>query len=463
MKLSSSDEASELIFSYEVQPGDEDQDGVEIQDRVYVDDGSIEYANGETLANIQMGSDYKVFIDATQPFIKQVGSPAAQQYFINDEIDFVIYFNEDVIVNGKPRLVLSSSENIVYADYVYGSHTSKLIFRILPDVNLDKIERLALKAEIDMSEGNISDLAGNEANVSFLPPDLTGIEIYPSAPTVVNITLPDKEVFQYGELVDFFMQYDQEVYYKGNPRLLLIVGNQKAYANLVEIFDNSIVSFAYKIDKDHFDDDGIELYSSMDFSEGVIYSNNGVYASPNFIFEGNTNIKVDASCFGEHASPLPDDYNKALEIIIYRLKTLASVKPEQRGCVNLENADLSAIYNDKMFELNMRELNFENVKIAGANLSDLDLAKVDFSKVQGLEAWQLNLAQTLYAIKLPAMDVADLSPYNRNFMYVDFSQVTGLRMDQLEQAETYEGAILPEYLKLEKELESEIKEYDHAR
>jgi len=454
MKYLPSTNSDELIFNYTVQEQDLDQDGIEFDTFLYFEKDSIQLAStddnekSENIPNeIRFTEPTIIYIDSFIPYISHITVPESELYFKNDDVDFYVHFNEEVVVTGSPRLIFEFDGQIIYADYAHGSHTNKILFRLIPDEQHKRISGLTLLSKIDLAGGEIYDYAGNLANLSFLPPQLSELVMLPSAPVVNEVIFSDAKKYFYGEVIDIFLNYDQAIQVKENPRLILLIGDNKQYANFYDLVSEDKALFKYKVAQGDFDDNGIELYSAMDFSTGTIFSKAGEEASSKLNFATEANILVDAKCFGEYATPLPDDYTKAIEITIQRLRILSRVNPEQRGCVNLDGADLTSIYLNKMFELPMRELNFENVKIKDANLSEIDLSKVDLSKVEGLEAWQLNSAISIYAMKLPMMDLSELDTYERNLMFVDFRLTSGLRLDQLEQAQSYEGAVLPEYLK----------------
>ena len=90
-------------------------------------------------------------------------------------IPFTVNLDETVIVTGSPRLQLDVGGITRFAPYVSGSGTNALSFAypvIAPDFDRNGI---TLVSPLDLNGGTIRDTNGNNANLTFVPPNTAGV------------------------------------------------------------------------------------------------------------------------------------------------------------------------------------------------------------------------------------------------------------------------------------------------
>jgi hypothetical protein len=90
-------------------------------------------------------------------------------------IPFTVTLSDAVVITGSPRLQLNIGGVTRYAAYVSGSGTNILSFAypvVAPDFDRDGI---ALISPLDLNGGTIKDINGNDANLSFIPPNTSGV------------------------------------------------------------------------------------------------------------------------------------------------------------------------------------------------------------------------------------------------------------------------------------------------
>lgn len=99
-------------------------------------------------------------------------------------IPFTVNLSESVTVDtagGTPRIAVDVGGVTRYATYTAGTGTSSLTFTydaVIGDVDLDGV---TLSSPIDLNGGTIKDTAGNDATLTFTPPNTTGVKVnYPS-------------------------------------------------------------------------------------------------------------------------------------------------------------------------------------------------------------------------------------------------------------------------------------------
>ena len=110
-------EGVELFFSYEVEDGDNDNDGITLaSNTINLDGGSIQNSSGGDLVNTIL-SEYQNFpnvkVDAILPIIESIDKANSIDSVIreNDMVDLVVTFNEPVKVTGETSLSLNVGGN----------------------------------------------------------------------------------------------------------------------------------------------------------------------------------------------------------------------------------------------------------------------------------------------------------------------------------------------------------------
>jgi hypothetical protein len=105
-------------------------------------------------------------------------------------IPFTINVDDTVIVTGTPRIQIDVGGTTRYATYTSGSGTSSLVFTytmVSGDVDLDGV---ILSSPIQLNGGTIRDAVGNNAVLTFTPPDTSGV--------IVNATVPSGYTVAFG-------------------------------------------------------------------------------------------------------------------------------------------------------------------------------------------------------------------------------------------------------------------------
>ncbi|WP_137402639.1 Ig-like domain-containing protein [Echinicola rosea] len=157
--------SNELEFSYTVEEGDLDEDGIGLTEEVNVGGASIVDSEEEAadLTIGQLPNTSGVQVDGIRPIVSQVMLPEDATYSVcgGSALEFTLDMSEPVTVNGPVvlQVVLDSGEILANLD-TEKSSAERLIFTyeiISGDVDEDGIEVVALQVE----EEGIMDLAGN--------------------------------------------------------------------------------------------------------------------------------------------------------------------------------------------------------------------------------------------------------------------------------------------------------------
>jgi hypothetical protein len=111
----------------------------------------------------------QIRIDTTGPVVTSVTGPASAAFAAEDTLDFTVNFDEAVTVvdNGSfPRFVVDIGGQAFYADYVSGSGSSALVFRLVIPSGVQDIDGLTITS-LDGNGGIIVDAAVNSANLTL--------------------------------------------------------------------------------------------------------------------------------------------------------------------------------------------------------------------------------------------------------------------------------------------------------
>jgi hypothetical protein len=174
-----------------------------------------------------------VLVDGVAPTITSVTGPTAGTYIVGQNLDFTVVFSEAVAVTGTPRLQLTIGSTTRYATYLSGTGTSTLTFRYTVQAGDEDTDGIAVASPIDLNGGTIKDVPGNNAVLTFTPPNTSGVLVDGVAPTITSVSGPAAGTYIVGQHLDFTVQFDETVVVDttgGTPRLELTIGSTTRYA-----------------------------------------------------------------------------------------------------------------------------------------------------------------------------------------------------------------------------------------
>lgn len=165
-----------LTFAYVVQVGDQSSD------LDYTGSAALSL-NGATIASVSLGNpafttlpsvgspdglagQSALIIDTAAPVVGSVSVPLAGTYVAGQALDFTVNFNETITVDtgaGIPRLAVTlDGGGVVYADYVSGSGSSALVFRLTLSSGQFDNNGISING-LQANGGTLKDAAGNDA------------------------------------------------------------------------------------------------------------------------------------------------------------------------------------------------------------------------------------------------------------------------------------------------------------
>jgi hypothetical protein len=266
---------STLTFRYTVQSGDLDTDGIAVASPIDLNGGTIKDVPGNDAVLIfTPPNTTSVLVDGVAPTITSVAGPAAGTYIVGQNLDFSVQFSEAVVVNtagGTPRLVLTIGSTTRYATYLSGTGSSTLIFRYTVQAGDEDTNGIAVASPIDLNGGTIKDTNGNDAVLTFTPPDTSSVLVDGVAPTITSVTGPAAGTYIVGQNLDFTVVFSEAVAVTGTPRLVLTIGSTTRYATYLSGTGTSTLTFRYTVQSGDLDTDGIAVAStSIGLNGGTI-------------------------------------------------------------------------------------------------------------------------------------------------------------------------------------------------
>ena len=278
-----------LVFCYQVQTGDYDDDGVSIGAlATALVGGVIQSADGTQVADrarAGLPNQSAHEVDGVPPAVGRdnlgdhrvriVTSPANRPYGFGEAIEIEVSFNEIVSVIGSPAIILTIGENSRRAAFRSGSGTDDLRFRYLvraddrddDGINIGPGTR-ADGSPLAFVDGTITDLAGNPANRHFdgltADPAHTvdgGMDVDPPAVVVDGVAITSTPGnYAAGAFIEATVTFDEPVHVAGSPTLALRIGTADRAAALVDGGNGRAqLRFRYRVQPGEVDANGIAI------------------------------------------------------------------------------------------------------------------------------------------------------------------------------------------------------------
>jgi hypothetical protein len=283
-----------LTFRYTVQPGDLDTDGIAVASSIGLNGGTITDVPGNNAVLTFTPPDTSgVLVDGVAPTITSVTGPAAGTYIVGQNLDFTVVFSEAVAVTGTPRLVLTIGSTTRFATYVSGSGSASLLFRYTVQVGDLDSDGIAVASPIDLNGGTIKDVPGNDAVLTFTPPDTSSVLVDGVAPAITSVSGPAAGTYIVGQHLDFTVVFSEAVVVTGTPRLVLTIGSTTQYATYLSGSGTSTLTFRYTVQSGDLDSDGIAVASPIDLNGGTIKDVPGNDAGLTFTPPDTSGVLVD--------------------------------------------------------------------------------------------------------------------------------------------------------------------------
>lgn len=275
-----------LVFRYSIVSGNEDDDGVDVENIIELNGGTIRDA-GARNAYLLMDAPKTpgALVDATLPAVTSITlpSPPADEYFNSgEEIYITLNFNDVIDVSGFPQLgmTLASSGATIYIDYNSGSGTSSLVFRyvVVDEVDEDH-DGFELVSPLNLNGGTIQNAqltnADLDISTAIAALDTSLMLVDATTPTITSITPPADDTYAIGEQVNFTLNFSEIVNVTGSPRFAMDIGGSTRYATYVSGTGSAALTFRWTVQNNYEDTDGIQITSSAILPNGGLIEDRG--------------------------------------------------------------------------------------------------------------------------------------------------------------------------------------------
>ncbi|WP_305123537.1 Ig-like domain-containing protein, partial [Roseomonas sp. GC11] len=266
--------SSTLVFSYTVQSGEDDADGVGLPGSITLNGGTLRDAAGNdaSLSFTAQAALAGVVVDTTTPTITAGTVPTSGTYVAGQDLEFTVSFSEAVLVDtsgGIPVLSLTIGSTSRSATYVSGSGGTDLLFRYTVQAADADGNGITIDS-LDLSGATLRDAAGNDAALTLAAlPGTSGILIDAAPPTASTLEGPVSGTYKIGDTLTFTAAFSESVTTSGSPALLIDIGGVQRSAALTGSSNASNLIFTYAIQAGDLDSDGISILG-FDLGSGSV-------------------------------------------------------------------------------------------------------------------------------------------------------------------------------------------------
>lgn len=275
-----------LTFSYTVQAGDLSADlDYQSTGALALNGATIRSATSDdailTLPTLggadSIAGQHDLVIDGVAPSVSSVSVPANGTYVAGQNLDFTVNFSEAVTVDssgGTPRIAVTlDTGGTVFADYLSGSGSSALVFRLTVSSGQLDSNGISVGGSIALNGGTLRDAVGNDANTTLNSVGATSAVLVDAVvPVVASVSVPASAAYNVGDVLSFTVNASEAILVDssgGIPRLALDIGGVTRYASYVSGSGSSALVFQYSVQAGDTDTDGIAIGASLDLNGGT--------------------------------------------------------------------------------------------------------------------------------------------------------------------------------------------------
>ncbi|MBD65171.1 MAG: hypothetical protein CME62_08190 [Halobacteriovoraceae bacterium] len=292
-----------VVFTYTVQSGHNDEDGIEINSNIDLNAGQVQIFMGGSWKDAQLDvgtfNAQDIYIDTTIPSITNIIPPSPKTYYLGQGLVFSIEFSESIIVTGSPKLEVNIDGEIQTVQYLSGSGGKLLSFKKIIGENDQDLDGLNLVTSIDSTGSTIKDSAGNNADLNFsisaaLQTVLDNVFIDGLSPYVNKVENIQSRTYYFQEIISFDLAFTEKVVVEEIPIIKVDMGGQEVDFAYDSGSGSDTLTFSYEVNIDDFDTNGVEIDNQIDLNSGSIKSLTGENAVLSFTAPLTPNLQVDA-------------------------------------------------------------------------------------------------------------------------------------------------------------------------
>jgi hypothetical protein len=260
----SSSSGKEAVFTYTVQAGDSDSDGIQVTD---INVNGLADAAGNTLDKGTFFTPPKnidVNVDTDPPTITSIDSAQnGSTLAVGDTLKITVDASEDLEKgSGNPALELTFSDSNTVRNATFDSiNSGNAVFTY--DIQDGDNDSDGIEVTF-VTQSGLEDVPGNDLDPSTVTlPQNIGVEADTKAPTISSISsTPNSGTLEVDDTLSIKVDADEDLSEgSGTPQLTLDVGGTDRTANFDSIDSNNDALFTYTIQSGDNDSDGIAVKS----------------------------------------------------------------------------------------------------------------------------------------------------------------------------------------------------------
>jgi len=278
--VSSSSGTNALQFTYRIQSGQTDANGISIDaDALVLNNATLADAagNAATTTHSLVADNTSFKVDTTAPTVSSVGITSATgsgALKVGDTVTVTATMSEATIVNttgNKPQLALNIGGSTVYADYTSGSGTTALTFTYTIKDGQADANGISIPANaLSLNGGTLADAAGNAAVITHTAvTDNASYMVDASAPKVSSVAITSAtgaqaNTLNAGDTVTATVTMNEATLVNTTgtkPQLALNIGGTTVYADYASGSGTTALVFTYTLPNNLSltDTDGISI------------------------------------------------------------------------------------------------------------------------------------------------------------------------------------------------------------
>ncbi|WP_369062266.1 Ig-like domain-containing protein [Caulobacter sp. 73W] len=264
-----------ITYSYVVQPGDLDTDGIAIRG-LSLGSSTIQDRAGNN-ADLSLAGHLPslagVRVDAIAPAVSgNIAVPPNDTYRAGEILYFTVTFNDNVVITGNDSTLGLDIGGMARSAAYHSKTANSIIYAYTVQAGDSDANGITIDA-ISLGGTTIRDAVGNNAVLSLTGhlPSTAGVLIDTTAPVVSgNVSVPANATYVAGQQLNFTVTFDENVNVTGNDSVLwLVVGQDPRAATFVDALGNTI-RYSYTVRPGDLDADGIALGGAITLNTTTI-------------------------------------------------------------------------------------------------------------------------------------------------------------------------------------------------
>ncbi|WP_293399780.1 DUF4347 domain-containing protein [Phenylobacterium sp.] len=255
--------ANSITYSYTVQAGDADADGITVGALSKGASTIRDAAGNDAVVTLNsVGSTSGVLVDATVPSVSgNISVPTGGMYMAGQTLSFTVTFDENVTLSGSPSTLGLTIGGAARSADITGTTGNSITYSYTVQASDNDADGISVTG-ISLNGGTIRDSAGNNANLSLSGhvPSTVGVLVDGGPPAVSgNIAVPANGSYGEGETLTFTVTFDENVTVTGSDSVLgLTIGSTPREATFASSSGAS-VTYTYTVQPGETDANGISV------------------------------------------------------------------------------------------------------------------------------------------------------------------------------------------------------------